>query len=155
MEALGPGVGAGEHASAYTTGPRRCAGSPRRQGPYQSGSKRQVGGGMDIAVGAAAELEADGLFRQLAKMYPAQPVIYRNWANLEFDRGLQEEGYRLFDVIEALVPRIPDTYVDRIQVARRLGDTPQVQATYARAKARLDPLDFLKIETVAQEQRSP
>ncbi len=110
---------------------------------------------LDVAVGAAAELEADGLFRQLAKMYPAQPLIYRNWANLEFDRGLPEEGYRLFDVIEALVPRMADTYVERIQVAKRLGDSRQVQATYERAKARLDPMDFLKVETVAQEQRRP
>jgi hypothetical protein len=91
------------------------------------------------AEGVDKALEARSLFRQAHLMYPAQPTILRNWAELESDLGELATAYALLDQMEALAPGSEEPYAERLRMAREAGDEPTVAATLARAASRLGP----------------
>jgi O-antigen ligase len=107
----------------------------------------------DRGGGAAAELEADELFRRGQVLFPSQPAVYRNWANLEFDRGLPADGYRLLDAMENLIPDEPDAYIERILMARRLGHVDEIQATIDRAERHLGQKALELVQHVVKSQQ--
>ena len=107
----------------------------------------------DRVGGESAEQEADKLFGKAAQMFPVQPVIYRNWAQLKFDGGFPEEGYRLLDTMESIIPDEPEAYIERILMARRFGHLEEATTTADRAARRLSPEALAAVQVVAKTQQ--
>ena len=107
----------------------------------------------DTDSGERAELEADELYAKAQRIFPAQPVIYRNWAHLKFDNGLPTEGFRLLDVMESIIPDEPEPYIERILMAQRYGDFEAQRITLERAGRQLSPAAFSRVEDVVRAQR--
>ena len=107
----------------------------------------------DVDGGERAELEADELFAKAQRMFPAQPVIYRNWAHLKFDNGLLDEGFRLLGIMESIIPEEPEPYIERILMAQRFRDFEEQRITLERAGRRLSPEALLRLRSVAKTQR--
>lgn len=109
--------------------------------------------GHDVNGGADAEIEAEQLFGIAQRLFPAQPTIYRSWAQLKFDGGMPHEGYRLLDKMELIIPEEPEPYVERIRMAQRFGDVEELQHTLERATKNLNSGNLAAILNVAKMQR--
>jgi hypothetical protein len=96
--------------------------------------------------GMASQREARQLFARAQELFPAQPTILRNWAQLEFDGGDAPAAYRLLDRMELLVPDSEEPYLERWRMARHAGDAALVDATLARARTRLPEVRFRRLE---------
>jgi hypothetical protein len=96
--------------------------------------------------GMASQREAKQLFARAQELFPAQPTILRNWAQLEFDGGDAQAAYRLLDRMELLAPDSEEPYLERWRMARHAGDAALADATLARARARLPEARFRRLE---------
>ena len=107
----------------------------------------------DPARGQNAAVEANQLFETAHKMFPAQPIVLRNWAQLLFDEGNLADAYLLLDLMEKLIPDQVDPYAERIIMARQAGDSAVVSATVERARRVLEEPLFRQLLTVAKAQQ--
>jgi hypothetical protein len=96
--------------------------------------------------GMASQREGRQLFARAQELFPAQPTILRNWAQLEFDGGDAQAAYRLLDRMELLAPDSEEPYLERWRMARHAGDAALADATLARARARLPEVRFRRLE---------
>ena len=107
---------------------------------------------VDPRIGAAAAIEVDAAYERAFKMFPNQPLTLQGWAQVKFNAGLNSEGYHLLDMMEAIVPREPDAYAERIAASLRLRDYDDVEATLARANMMLSPDQVSALAIVAKKQ---
>jgi hypothetical protein len=103
--------------------------------------------------GLRAAQEANQLFAHAHRMYPSEPLVVRNWAQLMFDQGNLHDAYRLLDVMEKLIPEDSEPYAERITMAREAHDQVTISATLERARAALAPQAFSELLTVANAQQ--
>ena len=108
---------------------------------------------LDADGGARAAREANELFDRAHRMFPAEPVMVRNRAQLLADQGNLAEAYRLFDLMEKLIPNDAEPYVARIVAAQQVSDNKTITDTLERARAALAPDDFSRVLGVANLQR--
>jgi hypothetical protein len=101
-----------------------------------------------------AAKEADQLFARTQKMFPSEPLLLRNWAELQADQGNLLAAYGLLDRMEMLIPNDPEPYSARIAIAKQAADKLVVSATLARARLALAPNDFDRLAAVANEQQN-
>ena len=87
-------------------------------------------------------------------MFPVQPLVLRNWAQLLFDQGNVPDAYQLLDLMEKLIPDKLEPYSERIIMARQVGDSAVVSATVERARAALPKGLFSRLLTVANAQQN-
>jgi O-Antigen ligase len=106
------------------------------------------------AAGEAAAREAEQLFARAYALFPAQPLLLRNWAQLKFDMGYRADAYALLDRMEAILPDEPDAYLERMLMAQRSSDAAVFQETLTRARNRLAPLAMQGILDVVNLQQS-
>ncbi len=107
----------------------------------------------DPVGGANAEGEANDLFRRAKTLFPAQPMIYRNWAQLKFDAGFSAEGYELLAAMEAIIPEEPEPYADTILMARKFGHLDEERAVLERARKKLPSHAMELVDKVAKKQQ--
>jgi tetratricopeptide (TPR) repeat protein len=108
---------------------------------------------LDPAGGLRAAQEADQLFAHAHLMFPSEPLLLRNWAQLLFDQGGVPDAYRLLDLMEKLIPNDPEPYSERIVMADQISDYITIRETLARARVMLEPNEFGKLRTVAKQQQ--
>lgn len=99
--------------------------------------------------GLAAAQEADRLFASAYKIFPNQPLLLRNWAQLRFNEGDFWGAFRLIDRMEEAIPAELEPYAERIALAQRINDLDVVRETLVRAESRLDPPRMEQLRTVA------
>jgi hypothetical protein len=109
---------------------------------------------LDPTGGLRAAKEADQLFARTQKMFPSEPLLLRNWAELQADQGNLLAAYGLLDRMEMLIPNDPEPYSARIAIAKQAADKLVVSATLARARLALAPNDFDRLAAVANEQQN-
>ena len=109
---------------------------------------------MNPAGGLRATLEANQLFDLAHQMFPAQPLVFRNWAQLMFDQGNVRDAYLLLDLMEKLVPNELEPYAERITMARQVSDFLVVSSTLERARPMLDKKTFSQLQSVAGVQHN-
>ena len=107
----------------------------------------------DPVGGANAEREANDLFRRAQTLFPAQPMIYRNWAQLKFDAGFSAEGYELLAAMEAIIPEEPEPYADTILMARKFGHLDEERAVLERARKKLPSHAMEIVGQLAKKQQ--
>jgi hypothetical protein len=105
------------------------------------------------AAGEAAAQESNELFLRAHGMFPAQPLLLRNWAQLLLDQGNGVDAYRLLDLMENLIPHELESYAERIEMANQLSDYKTVSDTLARASKALEPALFKRLLGVAKLQQ--
>ena len=105
------------------------------------------------AEGRQAALEADELFARAYELFPNQPLLLRNWAQLRFNEGDIWGAYRLLDRMESIIPNEVEPYSERIAFARQLGDSHAIRETMERAGKSLDPAKFAQLLAVAPIQQ--
>jgi hypothetical protein len=105
------------------------------------------------AEGRQAALEADELFARAYEIFPNQPLLLRNWAQLRANEGDNWGAYRLLDRMESIIPNEIEPYSERIAVARRLGDSDMIMETIERAKKSLDRRRLEQLLAVAPIQQ--
>ncbi|MCE9640741.1 MAG: O-antigen ligase family protein [Betaproteobacteria bacterium] len=108
---------------------------------------------LDPEGGARAAAEAGQLFERAHRMFPSEPLVLRNWAQLLADQGNLPQAYRLFDLMEQLIPSDPEPYAARLVVARQAYDNNTISDTLSRARGALDAADFSQLSSVANLQR--
>jgi tetratricopeptide (TPR) repeat protein len=108
----------------------------------------------DAAGGLRAAQEADQLFALAHRMFPSEPLLLRNWAQLLADQGSLSEAYRLLDRMEGLIPNDLEAYSTRIEIAKQVPDKLTVSDTLARARLALEPQVFSQLLAVANEQQN-
>ncbi len=86
---------------------------------------------LDPAGGLRAAQEANQLFAHAHRMFPSEPLLVRNWAQLMFDQGNLPDAYRLLDVMEKLIPEDSEPYAERITMAKQAHDQATISATLA------------------------
>lgn len=106
---------------------------------------------LDPAAGERAAEEARELFARAHRLFPTQPLLLRNWAQLEFDEGNVGDAYRLLDLMEKLLPTEIEPYQERIVLARQLKDAETVAATLERARNALAPAALEQLTVVASQ----
>ena len=106
----------------------------------------------DPIGGARAAQEADTLFGRAQSLFPAQPLVLRNWAQLKFDAGRITEAYELLDRMEALIPEEVEPYSERLAIANRIGDRATINSTLARARRHLGKEGMDALMSVANQQ---
>lgn len=99
------------------------------------------------AEGARAAEEADELYEKAYEIFPNQPLLLRNWAQLKFNEGDRLNAYRLLDKMERIIPHEIEPYSERIFYARRFGDENVVSNTIERARAKLAAPKYAKLTT--------
>lgn len=99
--------------------------------------------------GLAAAQEADRLFASAYEIFPNQPLLLRNWAQLRFNEGDFWGAFRLIDRMEEVIPGELEPYVERITLAQRINDLDVIRETLGRAESRLDPPRMEQLRTVA------
>ena len=109
---------------------------------------------LDPAGGLRAAQEANQLFAHTHLMFPTEPLLLRNWAQLLFDQGNMPDAYRLLDLMEKLIPHDPEPYFERITMARQVSDYATISETLARARIALKPHFFSHLLSVAKEQQN-
>ena len=109
---------------------------------------------LDPAGGARAAQEANQLFAHTHRMFPSEPLLLRNWAQLLSDQGNIPDAYRLFDLMEKLIPHDPEPYSERIIMAKQANDYAEISDTLARARVALEPHLFSQLLTVANVQQN-
>jgi hypothetical protein len=107
---------------------------------------------MAPAEGREAAQEADKLFASAYEIFPNQPLLLRNWAQLRFNEGDFWGAFRLIDRMEEAIPAELEPYAERIALAKRINDLDVVRETLARAESRLDPLRMQQLRSVAGMQ---
>ncbi len=107
----------------------------------------------DPSAGEDAASNADELFGQSYELFPSQPILLRNWAQLKFDGGNRGAAYALLDRMEALLPNELGPYFERVVMALRLGDDATLRDTLARASKNLDAADFNSLMNVVKAQQ--
>jgi hypothetical protein len=105
------------------------------------------------AAGAAAAAEADALYARAQRMFPVQPLLLRNWAQLKFDQGDAAGAFKLLDAMETLLPHELDAYAERITLAGQMADSKMISAVLARAETALDELRYQQLLAVAKAQQ--
>ena len=110
--------------------------------------------GADAGASSQVAGEADDLFARAHQMFPAQPLLLRNWAQLKFDGGKLDAAYLLLDRMETLIPNDAEPYEERIFMARRAGDERTVRETLDRAARFLDANSVERLRTVATTQQN-
>ncbi|MBN8474956.1 O-antigen ligase family protein [Sulfuritalea sp.] len=88
--------------------------------------------------GGKAALEADELFARAYEIFPNQPLLLRNWAQLRFNEGDNRSAFRLLDHMEAAIPNEIEPYSERVIMAKQINDMDTVNETIERARQRLD-----------------
>lgn len=99
--------------------------------------------------GRKAAIEADELFARAYEIFPNQPLLLRNWAQLRLNEGDNWGAYRLLDRMESIIPNEIEPYAERIAFARQLDDSSTIRETVARAESRLDQARLDQLRTVA------
>lgn len=56
-------------------------------------------------------------FQSAYEIFPNQPLVLRNWAQLRFNEGDQWGAYRLIDRMEKVIPNELEPYSERILIA--------------------------------------
>lgn len=108
----------------------------------------------DPVGGDRAYEDARALFERARIAFPVQPQVYRNWAQLEHDRGNFELADALLDRMEAIIPAQAEPYVERIVMARARQDSGTISAALARARSRLPPELLAQVLRVANPQQN-
>jgi tetratricopeptide (TPR) repeat protein len=108
----------------------------------------------DQAMGERAAKEAREVFTRAHEMFPSQPLLLRNWAQLEFDEGQYRQTSHLLDLMESLIPGEIEAYSERIALSRQLGDFATIADTLDRASRTLDPKSFAHLKNVASMQQN-
>ena len=108
---------------------------------------------MAPAEGRQAALEADESFARAYELFPNQPLLLRNWAQLRFNEGDIWGAYRLLDRMESTIPNEVEPYQERIGMARQLGDASTIRDTIERAGKSLDRSRLDKLLAVAPMQQ--
>jgi MFS family permease len=103
--------------------------------------------------GLAAAQEADRLFASAYEIFPNQPLLLRNWAQLRFNEGDFWGAFRLIDRMEEVIPAELEPYTERVVLAKRINELDVVRETLVRAESRLDPLRMEQLRTVAGLQQ--
>jgi hypothetical protein len=109
---------------------------------------------LDPAGGARAAEEAAQLFARTHRMFPSEPLLLRNWAQLLSDQGRLDDAYRLLDTMEQLIPHDPEPYAARLDISRQAADKAAISDTLSRARRALAPELFAPLLTVANEQQN-
>ena len=107
----------------------------------------------DPAMGERAAKEARDVFARAHEMFPSQPLLLRNWAQLEFDEGRYRETSHLLDLMENLIPGEVEAYSERIALSLQLGDFATVAVTLDRASRALDPKSLAQLKSVVSTQQ--
>jgi tetratricopeptide (TPR) repeat protein len=108
---------------------------------------------LDPAGGLNAAQEANQLFARTHRMFPSEPLLLRNWAQLLSDQGNVPEAYRLLDLMEKLIPNDPEPYSARIAISNQVNDYAEISSTLARARLALAPQAFNQLSGVANTQQ--
>ncbi len=103
--------------------------------------------------GRKAALESDGLFARAYEIFPNQPLLLRNWAQLRFNEGDNWGAFRLLDRMEDAIPNEIEPYSERIIMAKQINDMEAVNETVERARLRLDETGFQRLLAVAGVQQ--
>jgi len=109
---------------------------------------------LDPAGGARAAQEAAQLFAHAHEMFPNEPLILRNWAQLLFDQGELAASYQILDRMEALIPGNAEPYFERLGIANQVNDSIVISETLARARLALEPPVFSQLLTDAKLQQN-
>lgn len=99
------------------------------------------------AEGMRAAEEADQLYEKAYEIFPNQPLLLRNWAQLRFNEGDRQSAYRLLDSMERIIPHETEPYFERVIYARLLGDESVASNTVERARTKLPGPKFAKLST--------
>jgi hypothetical protein len=86
-------------------------------------------------------------------MFPSEPLLLRNWAQLLSDQGRLDDAYRLLDTMEQLIPHDPEPYAARLDISRQAADKAAISGTLSRARRALAPELFAPLLAVANEQQ--
>lgn len=108
---------------------------------------------LDPEASLRAAREADQMFAKAHRIFPAEPLILRNWGQFLAEQGNFEASYRVFDRMETLIPDDIAPYAGRIEAARRAGDVKVIEGTLNRAKNALQPVHFNELVAVANAQQ--
>jgi predicted Zn-dependent protease len=103
--------------------------------------------------GQNAALEADELFARAYEIFPNQPLLLRNWAQLRFNEGDNWGAFRLLDRMESTIPNEIEPYSERVIMAKQINDIKTVSETIERARHRLDENGIQRLQTVAGIQQ--
>jgi hypothetical protein len=103
--------------------------------------------------GRQAALEADEMFARAYEIFPNQPLLLRNWAQLRFNEGDNWGAYRLLDRMEGVIPHKLEPYYERVMLAKRNRDSSTVRETIERATAMLDRSKMARLLAVADLQQ--
>lgn len=103
--------------------------------------------------GRKAALEADELFNRAYEIFPNQPLLLRNWAQLRFNEGDNWGAFRLLDRMEGTIPNEIEPYIERVIMAKTINDMDTVSETIERARKRLDESGIQRVLAVAGKQQ--
>ena len=84
---------------------------------------------LDPAGGLLAAQEANRIFAYTHRMFPNEPLLLRNWAQLLFDQGNVPDAYRLLDLMEKLIPYDLEPYAERIRMAKQVNENYTISQT--------------------------
>ena len=108
---------------------------------------------LDVEGGAKTVAEARSLFLRAHQMFPTQPLFLRDWARFETEDGGFGDAAQLLERMESIIPSDPAPYLERIALAKKVGDAADLRATLERAKAKLSPEEFQSVEVVAKKRQ--
>ncbi len=103
--------------------------------------------------GPLAAREADELFARAYELFPNQPLLLRNWAQLRFNEGDIWGANRLIDRMESIIPNEVEPYFERIIMARQANDLFAIKDTLERAAAKLESSKMKQLLDVANMQQ--
>jgi tetratricopeptide (TPR) repeat protein len=103
--------------------------------------------------GRKAALEADELFARAYEIFPNQPLLLRNWAQLRFNEGDNWGAFRLLDRMESTIPNEIEPYFERVIMAKQINNMETVSETIERARQRLDENGIQRLLAVAGIQQ--
>lgn len=103
--------------------------------------------------GRKAALEADELFSRAYEIFPNQPLLLRNWAQLRFNEGDNWGAFRLLDRMEGTIPNEIEPYLERVIMAKQINDMDTVSETIERARKWLDESGIQRLLAVAGKQQ--
>lgn len=103
--------------------------------------------------GQQAASQADELFARAYEMFPNQPLLLRNWAQLRFNERDYWGANRLLDRMESIIPHEVEPYLERLIMARQLNDFNAIRGLVDRAAERLDKPKMKQLLDVANMQQ--
>ncbi len=104
---------------------------------------------LDPDGGLLAAEEANRLFAYAHLMFPTEPLLLRNWAQLLADQGNVPDAYRVLDLMEKLIPHDLQPYSERIAIASQINDRYTIIETLARARLALLPQLFSQLQLIS------